>query len=267
LLIILALLVLLFALFLPAAVKVRQAAARTQCHNNLRQLVIGLHNMHDVYGAMPPLAGPFPANSPSHGTLFFYMLPFIEQDNLYKNAHGQEGGQAGYFVWINETNRHRIPTFVCPQDPSNKDSELFHGWLATSTYAANAQVFAKADPQTGEVSSLDNYPKIPTSFPDGTSNTIAFSERYQMCGEDACAWGYYGDYYWVPAFVRYNAAKFQTTPDPKACNPTLAQSPHPGGINVALADGSSRSVNSKISEATWWYACTPAGGEVLGSDW
>src|SRR5262249_35814525 len=91
LLIILALLALLFALLLPAAVKVRQAAARSQCSNNLRQLVLAMHNMHDTYALMPPLAGPFPANNPSHGTLFFYMLPFIEQDNLYKNAHGQDG--------------------------------------------------------------------------------------------------------------------------------------------------------------------------------
>src|SRR5262245_33162576 len=158
LLVILALLALLFALLLPAVFKVRQAAARNECHNNLRQLVLALHNMHDTFGMMPPLAGPFPPKTPSHGTLFFFMLPFIEQDNLYKNANGVADGEAGAFVWINQTYGQRLKTYTCPQDPSNKGNELFQGWLATSTYAANAQVFAKADPQTGEVTSLENYP-------------------------------------------------------------------------------------------------------------
>ncbi len=52
-----------------------------------------------------------------------------------------------------------------------------------------------------------------------------------------------------------------------ACDPTRAQSPRAGGILTLLADGSVRGVSSSISGTTWWAACTPAGGEVLGGDW
>jgi prepilin-type processing-associated H-X9-DG protein len=54
---------------------------------------------------------------------------------------------------------------------------------------------------------------------------------------------------------------------PANCNGGIASSPHTGGINVGLGDGSVRFVSGSISTTTWWSALTPAGGEVLGSDW
>jgi prepilin-type processing-associated H-X9-DG protein len=70
------------------------------------------------------------------------------------------------------------------------------------------------------------------------------------------------------------ASHFQTTPKPfqepggtNNCNWRLAQTSHPGGMNVALADGSARSLSSSISNDTWWAACTPAGNDLLGPDW
>jgi hypothetical protein len=60
---------------------------------------------------------------------------------------------------------------------------------------------------------------------------------------------------------------FQVQPTPAQCNPVLPQTPHTSGMIVGLMDGSVRNVSSSISNTTWWWACTPRGGEVLPSDW
>jgi prepilin-type processing-associated H-X9-DG protein len=64
------------------------------------------------------------------------------------------------------------------------------------------------------------------------------------------------------------ASKFQSRPAPfnGGCDPTLASSPHANGIQVAMADGSVRSISNSVSGYTWWYLCTPCAGEVIGAD-
>jgi hypothetical protein len=68
-------------------------------------------------------------------------------------------------------------------------------------------------------------------------------------------------------FAYYSHAKFQPLPSQAKCNPALAQSVHLAGIPVCMGDGSVRHLSYGISPQTWWYACTPAGGETLGADW
>lgn len=260
LLVILALLGVLLGLLLPAVQKVREAAARTQCQNNQKQLGLAMHNMNDTYGKLPPLVGYFPGPADrSNGTIYFYMLPFIEQDNLYKLAMDEKGG---YFVWHNGVYKHVIRTFISPLDGSAPADNLYQGWLGLTSYAANFQVFG--DVASG---SMQGSARIPNTFTDGTSNTIVFTTRYQMCREQPCGWGYAGDYPWAPAFAWQTTAKFQPTPSPAECDPDRAQGMMSAGINVGMADGSTRLVSRDISPQTWWYACTPNGGEVLGNDW
>ncbi len=71
----------------------------------------------------------------------------------------------------------------------------------------------------------------------------------------------------VPAFAVWTREKFQVRPAATACDPRLASTFNDGGLLVTLADGSGRIVSPSVSPSTWWAACTPAGGEVLGSDW
>src|SRR5438132_7873785 len=95
LLVVLALLVVLLGLALPVVQKVREAAARIHCANNLHQITLATHICESTYGKLPPAIGPFPAKD-GDGTVHFYLLPFIEQDNVYKNA----ADAAGVFsVW------------------------------------------------------------------------------------------------------------------------------------------------------------------------
>jgi hypothetical protein len=258
-----------FALLFPAVLRFRQAEDRASCMSNLRQLSIAVQSHHDAFNKLPPLAGGFALkDSPYYGTVFFHLVSFLGKNGVYPGAHGTEDGKEGFYVWANGTYSRPIRIFVCPADKTNPDAELlFRGWLATSSYAANAQVFGKSDPMTGEVTSLHNIATIPGSFPDGTSDTILFAERYQRCGANACAWGYYGDYYWLPAFAYYSSAKFQTAPAADVCDPTLAQTAHADGMSVLLADGTARTLASKINAQTYWALCTPAGGEVLETDY
>jgi prepilin-type processing-associated H-X9-DG protein len=270
LLVILALLVLLFGLLLPAVLRVRQAASRIQCSNNLKQITLATINAADTYqGRLPPLAGYFPADpagavvppSDGHGTLFFHILPFIEQENLYKSGFDPQGKL--YSAWTGEVYSKLVPTYLCNADTSGGETHLHDGWLATSGYAGNFQVFGNPGANT-----MDGKGRYPASIQDGTSNTIFFAERHQVCGGVPNAWAYDGESSsWVPAFAHASAEKFQAMPSEGQCDPSRAQSPHAGGINVALGDGSVRFVSEKVSPQTWWYACTPAGGEVLGPDW
>ncbi len=248
LLVVLALVAFLLGMLLAGVQRIREAAARTQCANNLKQICIAMHNCaSNVQGKLPPVVGPFPAKAKNYGTMFFHLLPYVEQANLYEKARG--------YVWEKGIFSTVVPLFVCPSDGSAPANHVHQNWLATSSYAANWLVFG------------EHGANMPATFADGTSNTIVFTERYRLCRGTPCGWGYPGLSDWTPTFAYLSAGKFQVTPADAECNPALPQSPHPGGIQASLGDGSVRFVADTISPQTWWHACTPAGGEPLGEDW
>jgi type II secretory pathway pseudopilin PulG len=250
LLVILGILVFLLGLLIPAVRQVRRAAARTQSLNNLKQLALAMHSINDAYKKLPPIVGSYPGKDEKPGTLFFHLLPFIEQNNIYKEADGDVTKNATYRIFI--------PVFVNPEDESAPPVNLYKGWLATSSYAANWMVFGHTNGGTAS---------IPRTFRDGTSNTIVFADRYQMCNGNPCGWGYSSLYTWAPMFGYYSKGKFQNAPTQQQCNPELPQAIASAGIQVALGDGSVRLVSENISSETWWNATDPADGNPLGPDW
>ena len=250
LLVILGILVFVLGMLFPAIRQVQRAASRTQSINNLRQLALAMHNIHSVYNKLPPVVGSFPNKDEKAGTLFFHILPYIEQENIYQKAKGDVNKNATYGTVI--------PIYLNHKDTSAPPGNLYKGWLATSSYAANWMAFGNT---AGGTASL------PASFPDGTSNTIVFAERYQMCNGTPCAWGYASLHTWAPIFAYYSKGKFQSAPMQADCNPALPQATDPAGIQVALADGSARTVSENISSETWWNATDPADGNPLGPDW
>jgi prepilin-type N-terminal cleavage/methylation domain-containing protein/prepilin-type processing-associated H-X9-DG protein len=290
LLVVIAIIAILIGLLVPAVQKVREAAARIQCANNLKQIGLARHHFHDVYRRTPCGIGWFPEPNTTgpekgYGVCWFHLLPFIEQDNLYKSS--LSGGI--YHTANNGVYARPVRTYVCPSDPSVESGgvvRLNSGavWGAGS-YAANVLIDCATD-QNGNFFDVYGSFRIPTSCPDGTSNTIYTADKYSHCTnaiyrEGGSLWAY-----WITdssiqplhagfAISIWNgycigpSSKFlvQPTPFRGNCDPTLASSPHTGGINVGMLDGSVRFVSAGISGQTWWAACTPAGGEVLGNDW
>jgi type II secretory pathway pseudopilin PulG len=256
LLVILAVLAFLLGLFLTAVQQVRETANRITCTNNLKQIGLAVHNADATYARLPPLAGDFP-NAKSTGTVFFHLLPFLEQDNLYKSAGD---GKGNFSVWNANTQAKLVKVFTCPTDGSGPESGVYKNFLATSNYAANFLLFGNPAKMT-----LDGKTRFP-DITDGTSNTIMFTERLQLCKGQPCAWGYAGASYWTPMYGYYSEGKFQVRPRPADCDPALAQGPHPQGILTGFADGSVHFLAQSISPQTWWHATTPSGGEVLGDD-
>jgi hypothetical protein len=244
LLIILALLLFLLGLLLPALARVRMAASRNQSVNNLKQLGLACHNFHDVYKAFPPAVGTI-GGQQALGTTHFFLLPFVEQAALYNQAQGS--------VWKNNIAAVVVPVFLNPKDASAGDTHCYNGWLATTNYAANWMVFKKGGNSI-------------TTITDGTSNTMMLTERYQVCHGNPCGWAYASMYYWAPIFAYYSYGKFQMMPTQDDCNPALAQSLDPYGINVCMCDGSVRTFAATVSPETWWRAADPNDGQVLGND-
>jgi prepilin-type N-terminal cleavage/methylation domain-containing protein len=261
LLVVIAIIAILIGLLLPAVQKVREAAARTQSQNNLHQLSIAVQSCADANATkMPTISGYFPGNSrvrggapAEHGTIFYYMLPYMEQDNVFNTTPDWSWNSSAI-----------VKSYVAPGDPSVPSNNLTWSNRGATSYSANWFVF-QGNGNTGSIA------RFPASFLDGTSNTIVFSERYCICqsiqhiwGEDGQGAGPGSDGY-SPDFNNFQVP--QAAPSTAACNPSQVQGFSAAGIIVSLGDGSVRMVSSGISGTTWAAALTPAGGEVLGSDW
>ncbi len=191
LLVVIAIIAILIGLLVPAVQKVREAAARMQSANNIKQLVLASHNANDTNGNLPPVYGSYPVGNdpnwgaaylPSHfGTIGYWLLPYIEQDTTYVDWEvNGNGGHNGQSWWISNP----VKTYQAPGDPTmpSNGSTWCCGQAGfgrgASSYAANWHVFRGGwgeDWQFGGIAKVGN-------IPDGASNTIFFAERYAICG-------------------------------------------------------------------------------------
>jgi prepilin-type N-terminal cleavage/methylation domain-containing protein len=265
-LIVVAIIAVLIGLLLPAIQKIRGAAVKTQSRNNVRQIVLATHNFASARGRLPSLDSEPPGRFMGD-SLFESLLPHLEQDSIYRAQKTDPAFRAA------------CPLFRSPADPSLLGNEDF---AQTCSYPANAFAF-------------QNLSTLEGSFPDGTSGTIAFAERFSRCatsgvafnltmpsvgfrrasfadGGPACGGLNQGDVYPVTTGATTQPSvpgvTFQTNPLPwvEKCDPTLPQTPHADGMIVALVDGSLRTVSPSIHPTVFWAAVTPAGGEI-NSDW
>jgi prepilin-type N-terminal cleavage/methylation domain-containing protein len=286
LLVVIAIIGILVALLLPAVQAAREAARRSQCGNNLKQIGIGLHNYQSAYKKLPPMSrydgtrtGAVPSQAQGErGNLWIYILPFIEQDNIYKlsdlqsprNPSIDDGATAA-----NSLASKTIQTYLCPSDPSTEPPPTWtNGWVVAS-YAANHDAFH--NPQDGGwMSAWDSgknsfQAKLGSTHTDGTSNTLGVAESYARCGSTGTLWAHETvtpD--WHAMFNDWNMrgvnSKFQMQPTQAQCNRLIPQTSHTGGIQVMMLDGSVRSVSPNIAPTTWAAALTPQGGESVGLD-
>jgi prepilin-type N-terminal cleavage/methylation domain-containing protein len=304
LLVVIAIIAILIGLLLPAVQKVREAAARAQCSNNLHQISLACINCADTHqGILPGDAGAYPVfiagGAPNNGDggVFFHLLPFMEQQNLYNTTYAPSDpcwgsaprngcGVPTFTQWQSQVlGSTYVKPYICPSDPT-----FGGGWSkAVTSYAFNGQVFTQAinlPPNLGTTWGTQR--RYPSYITDGTSVTMAFTEKeIQAYGPSVGGVGdggfnYYPD--WGPIvyshFQPTGVPPSYTNPpilpviQPKmgcqggSCAPgNLPSTGHTGGILVGMFDGSVHLVSQGISPATWWFAVTPNAGDILGPDW
>src|SRR4051812_42861455 len=176
LLVVIAIIAILIGLLLPAVQKVREAAARMSCSNNLKQVGVALHGYASAsQDKLPPMLDRGPSGTPAYWMPFWFSLyPHMEQDAIYKRSAGTDG-------WGNNNHMAVVKGLLCPSDSTHNSgicSTGAGGWAATS-YAPNYYMFGTAnnlDNNKGAYISQSKY--TIANIPDGTSQTVGVVERF-----------------------------------------------------------------------------------------
>ncbi len=299
LLVVIAIIAILIALLLPAVQQAREAARRSQCKNNFKQIALALHNYHDTHTVFPFATisringvAPAPGTGNTRQNWFHMILPYVDQAPLYNAIQPKIQGNQFPGGWNPESTT-VLPAFMCPSDPQNPKTTLqgFHGNYLVVHGDGDAganNTFAKTNGLFYPLSRT----KL-TDVKDGTSATIMVGEiRLQQDSIPASGTGnvvcggahdlrgrYYNGHHGnntvttmrPPNTPVGDAAQYcNGTPEVpcRECRNGLTEqhirSWHEGGAQVGLADGSVRFISSNIDTNTFKALGTIRGGEVIG---
>jgi prepilin-type processing-associated H-X9-DG protein len=218
----------LVALLLPAVQAAREAARRTSCSNNLKQIGLAMHNYHDVHKAFPPAYTVDEDGNRLHSWRTL-LLPYLEQSALYEQIRLDEPWDSDHNRRFSET---VLPLYNCP---SNPDGGVYTSYMVIE---GDGALFQGSEPTRIR------------DITDGTSNTLLVVE---VTGTSTP---------WMePADLDFDACQMVIN-----SGPTDMGSPHPGGAQAALADGSVRFLSETIDPTDLRSLITRSGGEVVRVD-
>jgi prepilin-type N-terminal cleavage/methylation domain-containing protein/prepilin-type processing-associated H-X9-DG protein len=282
LLVVTAIIGVLIALLLPAVQKVRGAALRSACANNLKQLGLAAHHYHDTYASFPTgYVRPSPLRQGRGTTLFVCLLPYLEQANLAQLWDYQKYGN-NLGPYPTAVASQVLAIAVCPADALPRPAIFHNGgsgppedWGLTS-YGGNAGTRSTGDSQSRDGVFFQDSAVRLADVTDGTSTTLLFGERDhedpnydRLCPPDVLGSNGWWAYPWM-ADVLLSAAvpiNYQVPPSATDCAAIKADrlsafgSRHAGGANFGLADGSVHFLSDHISLETLRALSTRAGGE------
>jgi prepilin-type N-terminal cleavage/methylation domain-containing protein/prepilin-type processing-associated H-X9-DG protein len=292
LLVVIAIIAVLIGLLLPAVQKVREAAARMSCQNNLKQIGLAMHNYHDAHSRFPV------ANTPTFNSAFTQILPYLEQENIGRRydvtrtptdpTDPDGDGYTNLSLGSTQLKTYQCPSMVPPPVPA-----AFPGWSSYAVCIGNQPnpffaPGANGNPPYdngvivrttgGGSGGATNQRGITlTGIPDGTSNTILAGEMGFQLKDYNFSSGTYagqrrgGNTQWVWGYASYSFGStgvlFNTTvgtPADLTARLGAFRSDHPNGANFLFTDGSVRFLgNGRIDLATYQALGTRDGGEVI----
>jgi prepilin-type N-terminal cleavage/methylation domain-containing protein/prepilin-type processing-associated H-X9-DG protein len=281
LLVVIAIITILIALLVPAVQRVRGAAAKLQCANNLKQLGLALHQFHDANHVFPSNGGwdgvqtilsvnntPFTANTFDNFTDQWYpcgagdptlspqtqmgswgysILPYVDQLPMYLERQWMVG----------------VPVFICPARRS-ADAKTVVASDAYGTYTSGAWAWARTDYGVN----LQAFDNMPTCWPiarftDGLSNTILVGEKSYDVAVQAESWYFDESFFLGGTKGTARGATALSFDGPGINYKDNWGSPHPDGVNFLFGDGTVHLLSYNIDTSVMSALMTPAGGETV----
>ncbi len=308
LLVVIAIIAVLMGLLVPAVQKVREVGNRVVSTNNLKQMTLATANMANQNGGKLPR--PYHYYYPNqfnnypitggNGPVFFHILPYMEQDTVYKSTQWREVWPSNYgpdqsnrqwnkgdvyidVYWAVNARNKPVKAFYAPGDPTNDPAS------GRTSYTVNYDAFddrMRHDRNNPSLNNADWGPmRYPSNFTDGTSSTIMFAEQYSQWTwnippvglqnidrnwwDDSVFTGFdetYNPKTGTWGFAPRSPPAFQVRPRKDQVDPGVPQALSYGGLQVGMADGSVRTVSPGVSMRTWMALCTPSGKDIPGND-